>query len=164
MRQDKTGRSIETIEADDNNYRQGLEKLEERIKTKKQAIIDDKDNDSEDRRQGLKTLADQVGMIKKAVKKYANPVTIKPAIKKNDEYKFDDKTIMKAVNKYGLKADAAMDKFARRIKQRYGSKSSGVEESKSGGVEESKTSTDSNKEKWNKKRMRIKKRQTSKMN
>jgi len=131
MRQDKTGRSIETIEADDNDYRQGLEKLEEILKTKRQAIIDDKDNDSEDKRQGLKTLADQEGYIKKAVKKYANPVTIKPAIKKDEKYTLDEKKMEKALEKDTMHKQAVMDKFARKVKKGLKTGSTGVEESKS---------------------------------
>ena len=42
MRHEKTGRSLETIEADDNDYAQGLAKLEESIKNGRQEIKESK--------------------------------------------------------------------------------------------------------------------------
>ena len=48
IRYEKTGRSLETIEADDNYYAQGLAKLEETIKSKRKGMNEDKDFDDED--------------------------------------------------------------------------------------------------------------------
>jgi len=135
MRQEKTGRSIETIEADDNDYRQGLLKLEDNIKNKRQEIKDNKvnfDYDDKDKEKHLKEYDRNINSAKRAIKKYANPVTIKPAIKKDEKYTFDEERVTKALETDAIRKQAAMDNLAKRVKKRYGlkTKSSGVEETK----------------------------------
>jgi hypothetical protein len=94
MRQDMTGRSIEKIEADDQDYRQGLATLENDIKTKRKAIIAEKESgdfDADDKKLALKNLK-TYEKASKIVSKYINPVNIKPAIEKNaGKYNFDAK-------------------------------------------------------------------------
>ena len=100
IRQDITGRSIETIESDDNDYRIGLQTLEEHIKNKKNKLRneikygiwspdyeDNEDNPVEE----LKKYNEGDKIRKTIHKKWVNPVTIKPAIKKDEKYNFKKK-------------------------------------------------------------------------
>ena len=100
MRQDKTGKSLEEIEADDNDYAQGLATLEQKIKNRKNQEIKNIDEDSSlndiQKEEQKKQIYD---LSKKEIKKYIkqNPVrkfaaankpknvVIKPAIIKPAE-------------------------------------------------------------------------------
>ena len=116
MRQDKTGRSIEDIEADDNEFSNGLKRLEEKIRKRKQDIIEDKDLDEDEKKDKLKEAKDIGRSSKLVVKKYINPVKIKPAIKKDEEYKFDDR-FANSLSKFESDAKVSMDYLGKKVKQ-----------------------------------------------
>ena len=123
MRHDKTGRSLETIEADDNDYAQGLAKLEEKIKSRRQEIIEDTDYDNDEKKEeALRKLQKSIPTARRAVNKYKNPVVINPAIKKDEKYKFDDNSIKEAIDRDIQQKDVSMDYFGKKIKKRYESK------------------------------------------
>jgi len=123
MRHEQTGRSLETIEADDNDYAQGLARLEHNIKSKRQGIIEMKeslDYDAEDKEKDLKHLNKSVPIVKRALNKYKNPVLIKPAIKKDEKYIFDDdKVIDEIKDKDTAQNDVSMEYLAKKIRKRY---------------------------------------------
>jgi hypothetical protein len=123
MRQDKTGRSLETIEADDNDYAQGLARLEQNIKNARHEIKEKKLEFAEtekDRAEELKHLNNSIPVVKRALNKYKNPVLIKPAIKKDETYKFDDdKTYEEIKDKDTKQKDVAMEYLAKKIRKRY---------------------------------------------
>ena len=84
MRQDKTGRSIEQIEIDDKDYTNGLQKLEAQIRKNIKELKDDGEYPDS----YIKNKEEENKSIKK-VYKMANPVTIKPALRKRERYNPD---------------------------------------------------------------------------
>ena len=69
---------------------------------------------------------------KRAFNKYINPVLIKPAIKKDAKFEFNEAVIKKALERDENKKQASFDVLGKRIKNRY------KDLKPSGGVEESK--------------------------
>ena len=94
IRQDITGRSIENIESDDNDYRKGYQRLEEYYENKKNRLKKEIENDDgwgSDPKQDLKESEEENKILKKVNKRWVNPVTIKPAIKKVENFDFVNK-------------------------------------------------------------------------
>ena len=91
-RQDTTGRSIEKLKADNNDYIKGFQALEEGIRKKKNQLIKECENDDGwDDHKPKQELEDLDGFkkhIRKVHKKWVNPQTIKAAIKKHDKYNY----------------------------------------------------------------------------
>ena len=69
---------------------------------------------------------------KRAINKYVNPVLIKPAIKKDAKFEFNEAVIKKALERDENKKQASFDVLGKRVKNRY------KDIKLSGGVEESK--------------------------
>ena len=74
---------------------------------------------------------------KRAINKYVNPVLIKPAIKKDAKFEFNEAVIKKALERDENKKQASFDVLGKRIKNRYKDlkPSGGVEESKEADAE-----------------------------
>ena len=107
-----TGRSIEQIEADDNEFSQGLSKLEESIKNRRHDLKHSKLEfweEQKDRDKELKQLDQSVPLAKRTINKYLNPVLIKPAIKKDEKYKFDGNSIQEAQDKDVKQKEVSMN-------------------------------------------------------
>ena len=119
IRHEQTGRSLDKIAADDNEYAQGLVKLEETINRKKQEIKEDKDYDNEEKKEAIKEFNRSEPMVKRAINKYLNPIVIKPAIKKDEKYKFDDNSIQEAIDRDAKQKEASMNYLAKMVKKRY---------------------------------------------
>ena len=91
-RQDTTGRSIEKIKADDNDYIKGISSVRRGNKKEKNQLIKEiEDDDGWDDYEPKQELEDLDGFkkhIRKVHKKWVNPQTIKAAIKKHDKYNY----------------------------------------------------------------------------
>jgi hypothetical protein len=117
MRQDKTGRSIEQIEIDDKDYSNGLQILEDHIRNIPKRINEIKEDESltkEEKENEIQTI--KTGKtVSKNVHKKINPVLIKPALEKYENY-----DILERSKSNYEKIDNALTKFGRHIKKSVG--------------------------------------------